>query len=117
MVTIRENELHVMRRSTFEVQIGVLNVLARYGPLKLTHIIYDTNMNCNDLKQLLDHLIRHGLVEKQKLKKKRNVYFITERGQRVLKYMREINDSPGNGNHQNLSIILSKKRGKVVCSL
>ncbi|MFH1327833.1 MAG: DUF4364 family protein [Candidatus Bathyarchaeota archaeon] len=92
MVTIRENELQVMPRSTFEVQIGILNALAQYGPLKLTHIIYNANLNCNSLKQLLDHLIKNGLVEEQKLGKKRKLYSITEKGQRVLEYTRKIDN-------------------------
>ena len=82
-----------MRRSTFEVQIGILNALAQYGPLKLTHVMYMANVNCNNLKQLLNHLIRHGLIEKQKLKKKRNVYVITEKGKKALKYTEEIENS------------------------
>ena len=90
MVTIRENELQIMQRSTFEVQIGILNVLAQYGPLKLTHIMYNANMNCTTLKQLLGHLIRHGLVVEQKLGKKRKLYSITEKGQIVMEYTRKI---------------------------
>jgi predicted transcriptional regulator len=82
-----------MRRSTFEVQIGILNALAQYGPLKLTHIIYNANLNCNSLKQLLDQLISHGLVEEQKLGKKRKLYSITEKGQRVLEYTRKLDNS------------------------
>jgi len=82
-----------MRRSTVEIQIGILNVLAQYGPLKLTHVMYMANVNCNNLNHLLDHLIQHSLVEKQKLKKKRNVYFITENGKKVLKYTEEIDNS------------------------
>jgi len=82
-----------MRRSTFEVQIGILNALAVYGPLKLTHIMYNTNVNCNGLKQLLDHLIKNGLVEEQKLRKKRKLYSITEKGQRVLEYTKKIDNS------------------------
>jgi len=55
--------------------------------------MYNTYLNCNGLKQLLDHLIQHGLVEKQKLKKKHNVYLITEKGKKVLKYTEEIDNS------------------------
>ena len=82
-----------MRRSTFEVQIGILNILAQYGPLKPTHIMYNANMNCTTLKQLLDRLIQHGLVVEQKLGKKRKLYSITEKGQRVLEYTRKIDNS------------------------
>ena len=53
-----------MRRSMFEIQIGILKVPAQYGPVKLTYVMYMANVNCNNLKQLLNHLIRHGLIEK-----------------------------------------------------
>jgi len=84
-----------MRRSKLEMHIDILKALARHGPLKLTHIMYKANANCSVLKQYLDFLIQHNLVEEQTLHKKRRkttvVYAITERGLTVLKYFREIN--------------------------
>jgi len=57
--------------------------------------MYKANVNCSALRQYLDFLIQHNLVEEQTLPKKRHktrvVYAITERGQTVLKYFREIN--------------------------
>ena len=86
-----------MRRSKLEMYIDVLKVLARHGPLKLTHIMYKANVNCGVLKQCLDFLIRQNLVEEQTLRKRRNktrvVYAITERGRTVLKYFRELNNA------------------------
>ena len=86
--------LLIMRRSKLELHLDVLKVLARHGPLKLTHIMYKANVNCSVLKQYLDFLIRQNLVEEQTLRKKRNktrvVYAITERGLTVLKYFREL---------------------------
>jgi predicted transcriptional regulator len=86
-----------MRRSKLEMYVDVLKVLARYGPLKLTHIMYKANINCSVLKQYLDFLIQQNLVEEQTLRKKRNktrvVYAITERGRTVLKYFRELNSA------------------------
>ncbi len=77
--------------------IDVLKVLARHGPLKLTHIMYKANINCSVLKQYLDFLIQQNLIEEQTLSKKRNktrvVYAITERGRTVLKYFRELNSA------------------------
>ena len=77
--------------------VDILKVLARHGPLKLTHIMYKANVNCSVLKQYLDFLIRQNLVEEQTLRKKRNktrvVYAITERGITVLKYFRELNSA------------------------
>ena len=82
-----------MRRSKLEIHLDVLKVLARHGPLKLTHVMYKANVNCDTLKQYLDFLIQHNLVEKQTLPKKRVVYAITERGQTSLKHFREINSA------------------------
>ncbi len=86
-----------MRRSKLEMHIDILKVLARHGPLKLTHVMYKANVNCSVLKQYLDFLIQQNLVEEQTLLKKRNrkriVYAITERGRTVLKYFRELNSA------------------------
>jgi len=77
--------------------VDILKVLARHGPLKLTHIMYKANVNCSVLKQYLDFLIQQNLVEEQALHEKRNktrvVYAITERGRTVLKYFRELNSA------------------------
>ncbi len=87
----------VMRRSKLEMHIDILRSLARHGPLKLTHVMYKANVNCSVLKQSLEFLIQHKLVEEQTLHKKRhktrNVYAITERGLTVLKHFRELNSA------------------------
>jgi len=84
-----------LRRSKLEMYVDILKVLARNGPLKLTHIMYKANVNCSVLKQHLDFLIQQNLVEEQTSQKKRRktrvVYAITERGKTVLKYFREVN--------------------------
>jgi predicted transcriptional regulator len=79
-----------MRRSKLEMYIDILKVLARRGPLKLTHIMYKANVNCSVLKQYLDFLTLQNLVEEQTLGKKRVVYAVTEKGLTVLKYFREL---------------------------
>ena len=77
--------------------VDVLKVLARHGPLKVTHVMYKANVNCKVLKQYLDFLVQQNLVEEQALHKKRNkirvVYAITERGRTALKYFRELNNA------------------------
>jgi len=92
---ILEMSLLIMRRSKLELHLDILKALARHGPLKLTHVMYKANVNCDTLKQYLDFLIQHNLVEEQTLHKKRHgtrvVYAITERGLTVLKYFREVN--------------------------
>jgi predicted transcriptional regulator len=59
--------------------------------------MYKANVNCSVLKQYLEFLIQHNLVEEQTLHKKRHrtkdVYAITKRGLTVLKYFREINNT------------------------
>jgi predicted transcriptional regulator len=70
--------------------VDILKVLARRGPLKLTHVMYKANVNCSVLKQYLDFLIQQNLVEEQTLGKKRVVYAVTEKGLTVLKYFREL---------------------------
>ena len=82
-----------MRRSKLEMHIEILKVLARHGPLKLTHVMYKANVNCNVLRQYLDFLIQQNLVEKQTSNKKRVVYDITERGLKALKYFRQLNSA------------------------
>jgi predicted transcriptional regulator len=79
-----------MRRSKLEMYIDILKVLAQRGPLKLTHIMYKANVNCSVLKEYLQFLMEHNLVEERTVGKKRVVYAITQRGITVLKYFREL---------------------------
>jgi len=79
-----------LRRSKLEMYVDILKVLARNGPLKLTHIMYKANVNCSVLKEYLDFLKAQNLVEEKTVGKKRIVYAITERGITVLKYFREL---------------------------
>ena len=79
-----------MRRSKLEMYVDILKVLAQKGPLKLTHIMYDVNVNCSLLKQYLNFLTKQGLVEEKILRKERIVYVITQRGVTVLKQFREL---------------------------
>ena len=83
----------IMRRSKLETHIDILKALARHGPLKLTHIMYKANLNCSALKQYLDFLVKHNLVAKETLQKKRVVYAITKIGSTVLKSFREVNSA------------------------
>ena len=79
-----------MRRSKMEMHLDILRTLAQKGPLKLTHIMYKSNVNCCVLKEYLDFLIEQELVEEKTIKKERIVYTITEKGLTVLKYFREL---------------------------
>jgi predicted transcriptional regulator len=79
-----------MRRSKLEIYIDILDVLAFKGPLKLTHIMYKSNVNCKVLKDQLDFLMKNSLVEERYVKREHVVYAITQRGTTVLKAFREI---------------------------
>jgi len=79
-----------MRRSKLEMYVDVLKVLSQRGPLKLTHIMYKANVNCKVLKEYLDFLVGHGLVEERIVGKQRVIYATTQRGVTVLKYFREL---------------------------
>jgi predicted transcriptional regulator len=81
-----------MRRSKLEMYIDILKVLAQRGPLKLTHIMYKANVNCNVLKEYLDFLTNQGLVEERTVGKCRVVYAATQRGLTVLKYFKELKE-------------------------
>jgi len=52
--------------------------------------MYKANVNCSVLKEYMDFLIKHGLVEERTIGKRRVVYAITQRGITVLKYFREL---------------------------
>lgn len=79
-----------MRRSELEIYIDVLKVLAHRGPLKLTYIMYEANVNCAVLKEYLDFLVRQNLVEMRYVGKRRVVYAVTQRGITVLNCFREL---------------------------
>ncbi len=79
-----------MRRSKLEMYIDILKVLARKGPLKLTHVMYKANLNCGVLKGNLEFLIKQGLVEERIVPKRRVVYAVTPRGITVLRYFKEL---------------------------
>ena len=82
----------MMRRSKIEMYIDILEVLAQRGPLKLTHIMYNANVNCSLLKEHLNYLTKQGLVEEKIIGKERIVYAITQRGVTVLKQFRELKE-------------------------
>jgi predicted transcriptional regulator len=80
-----------LKRSKLEVNMDILEVLAFKGQyLKLTHIMYKSNVNCSILKEQMEFLIKNCLVEERRLRKEQIVYGITPRGMQVLKSFREI---------------------------
>jgi predicted transcriptional regulator len=82
-----------LRRSKLETYIDILNVLARKGPLKLTHVMYKANVNCNILKEYLVFLIKQGLVEERNISRERTVFVITQQGISVLNNFRNLTEA------------------------
>jgi len=82
----------MMRRSQLEMYMDILEVLAHIGPLKLTHIMYQVNVNCNMLREYLTFLTKQGLVEVKIIGKERKVYAITQLGVTVLEQFRELKE-------------------------
>lgn len=68
----------------------ILEVLADQGPLKLTAIMYETNVNGKILKESLDFLLQQGLVDKQAVRKQRAVFGVTQRGITILNYFKKL---------------------------
>jgi len=81
-----------LKRSKLETYIDIINVLARNGPMKLTHIMYKANVNCNVLKGDLGFLIKQNLVEERTIKRERVVFTATQRGITVLNYFRQLTE-------------------------
>ena len=82
-----------MRRSKLETYVDILRVLARRGPLRLTHIMYKANVNCSALKGYMEFLIKQGLVKEISVRKERRVYMITQRGITVIKAFKELKNA------------------------
>ena len=78
-----------MRRSHLEIYIEIIRVLAQKGPLKLTILMYKTNLNCGVLKEDLNFLLKQNLVEERIIVNSR-VFAVTQRGINVLKYFQKL---------------------------
>jgi predicted transcriptional regulator len=72
------------------MSVDILKILAQKGPLKLTHIMYKTNVNCDVLNKNLAFLIKQGLIEVRDVRRRRHVYAITGLGLTLLKSWKEV---------------------------
>ena len=79
-----------MRRSKLELYISTLEAIAYYGPLILTRVTSKTNMNCGQLKPILDDLIQKALIEKRIMRKNRIVYVATPKARTIVSYFSEL---------------------------
>jgi predicted transcriptional regulator len=64
--------------------------LAQKGPLKLTHLMYKTNVNCDVLSKNLVFMMKQGLIEVRNVGKGSHVYLITGSGLTLLKSWKEV---------------------------
>jgi predicted transcriptional regulator len=81
-----------MRRSKLEINIDILKTLALKGPLKLSHIMYKANLNCDVLTKNLEFLIKQGLLKKRIVGREKTVYLITPQGLTLLKGWKEVKE-------------------------
>jgi predicted transcriptional regulator len=63
-----------MRRSKLEMDVDILKILAQKGPLKLTHLMYKVNVNCDVLSKNVVFLIKQGLIEERNVGKGKIFY-------------------------------------------
>ena len=81
-----------MRRSKIEICISTLEALVYTGPLRITRITYKANINCCQLKPILNNLIQNKLVEERTLKKNKVFYVATPKARKVLSYFNELKE-------------------------
>ena len=79
-----------MRRSKLEINFDILKILVQKGPMKLTHIMYGANVNCDVLKKYLELLIIRGLIEARLVGGEKTVYLITREGLELSKGWKEL---------------------------
>jgi hypothetical protein len=70
------------------MHIDILRAISRLGPLRLTHVMGETNLGCSDAKRHLAFLTAHRLVERVALPirgyKTGTAFAVTERGHTAL---------------------------------
>jgi len=78
-----------MKQSKLEQYIDILKLFKYNGPLTLTQVINIANVKSIILKEQIDFLVKHGLIEKLTVKKSRAVFAVTHRGTNVMEYFQE----------------------------
>lgn len=80
--------------------------LAQTGPSKIVDLLCKTNANCSKLKEHLDFLLTHSLVDERIVEKQKVVYSIKQRGITDINLFKE--------QTQVLSIIQEDKQCEVI---
>jgi len=80
-----------MMRSRLDVYVNILKALAR-GSSKLTHIMYQAEINYKTVRRCLNFLIKQNLVKATPVGKRR-FYHLTERGIAVLETLSKLENT------------------------
>ena len=73
----------VKRRTKIEIIRDVLEVLRKNKKVKITHIIYKSNLTNNSIKPILENLLENQLIQKISEKEK-TLFTITKKGEEFL---------------------------------
>ena len=92
LILPEEEKTKPMRRSQMEMYVDILEILACRGPLKLTVIMENADVDCSKLRDCLDFLTKQGLVEVKFVRKGKKIYAVTQLGVTVLKQFVEIKE-------------------------
>jgi predicted transcriptional regulator len=71
--------------------LSILDALDNNGPLKITHLMQKSNINCKMLTYYFDFLFIQGAVEEKYVDRGQIVYAITERGLHLSRFLNELN--------------------------
>lgn len=77
------------KRTKLEVIRDVLNVLKEHGNVKITHLIYKSNLSYVIIKEYIKELTERGMMKPIKQEEK-SFYTITPRGLQFLKEFEKI---------------------------
>jgi predicted transcriptional regulator len=78
------------KRSRLEVYIDVLEAVSS-GVNKPTNIMYKCNLSWTPMREILDSMIKKGLIRKFEVKNRR-IYEITDKGRELLEYMGNVEE-------------------------
>lgn len=76
-------------RSKLETNIDLLKAFSYADPLALAQIEENIKLNNSSIRENLEFLIMHGLLEEQNLLERNAAFTITQRGIAVLRYFRQ----------------------------
>ena len=94
-----------MRHSHLETYVEIITLLAQTESLKLTNIMYNTNLNYTAMKDHLSFLITQGLVEEQTAGNDRKSFAVTPKGINVIKFFQ--------GKEQSLPIVKESRNNTI----